>query len=166
MLISYSSIIKVDNDQEVLQINMVNIGKDFILWEDGSFLIETLFNPHQPYREGLHLLVKPKKEFENAWQNPKEASKAFELAARACKIILDIGLAPWFNIQANGNWGLLPGARPFFHIHIYARNKTKAWGKPLVLPEAPKTYNNEPMPEVHRQMLYKAFKEELSDANV
>lgn len=69
-----------------------------------------------------------------------------------------IQFAPWFNIQANGNWGLLPGNQPFFHVHIYGRNKTLSWGKPIVLPEAPGTYQNAPMPESDRTTLTEAFK--------
>jgi hypothetical protein len=87
------------------------------------------------------------------------ATKAFGLASQACKIIEQLDLAPWFNIQANGNWGLLPGATPFFHIHIYGRNKTHTWGKPLILPEMPKTYHNDPMPEIDRDRLREAFEQ-------
>lgn len=71
----------------------------------------------------------------------------------------DLHIAPWFNIQANGNWGLLPGAEKFFHIHIYGRNKTNAWGKPLILPELPGIYQNEPMPESDRAILIEALKQ-------
>ena len=67
-------------------------------------------------------------------------------------------IAPWFNIQANGNWGLLQGTKPFFHIHIYGRNKTTNWAKPLILPEAPKTYQNTPMPLGDRDVLIHSFK--------
>jgi len=134
-------------------------GNNFVLWENDVFMIKTPFNPHQPYTEGLHLIVVPKEDFDSAWQNPSVAGQAFELAAKACKIMEELKLAPWFNIQANGNWCLLPGATFFFHIHIYGRNKTASWGKPVVLPEAPKTYHNEPMPEVDRKKLEEAFKQ-------
>ncbi len=70
----------------------------------------------------------------------------------------DIDFTPWFNIQSNGNWGLLPGVTPFFHVYIYGRNKTSEWGKPITLPEAPKTYKNEPMPEGDRDILIGTFK--------
>jgi diadenosine tetraphosphate (Ap4A) HIT family hydrolase len=70
-------------------------------------------------------------------------------------------MAPWFNIQFNGNWGLLPGNTPFFHLHVYGRNKTANWAKPVVLPEAPKTYQNAPMPEADQSKLIEAFRAEL-----
>ncbi len=73
----------------------------------------------------------------------------------------EIELAPWFNIQANGNWGLLPGGRTVFHIHILGRNKTDMWGKPVILPEAPGSYHNEPMPEDDRLALAEALKSSL-----
>jgi diadenosine tetraphosphate (Ap4A) HIT family hydrolase len=139
------------------------LGNNFLLWEDAEFVIKTPFNPHIPYHEGLHLVVAPQREdMTSAWQDPAFAAMAFKLAAQACRTMDDAGVAPWFNIQANGNWGLLPGSSPFFHIHIYGRNKTESWGKPLVLPEAPKTYHNDPMPEPDRirlaQLLANAMK--------
>lgn len=77
-----------------------------------------------------------------------------------------IRFAPWFNIQANGNWGLLPGAQPFFHPHVYGRNKTERWGKPILLPEAPGTYQHESMPESDRALLAEAFTSSLTDSYV
>ena len=135
----------------------------FTLWENDTFTVDTPKNPHVPYSEGLHVIVSPKREVPSAWADIALATDAFELSARVCKIMEDLELAPWFNIQANGNWGLLPGNTPFFHVHIYGRNKTAAsWGKPVVLPEAPGTYNNASMPETDRDNLAKALAEQLS----
>jgi diadenosine tetraphosphate (Ap4A) HIT family hydrolase len=134
------------------------IGNNFVLWENDAFMIKTPFNPHIPYSEGLHLIVVSKEEHASAWENPELAGKTFEVAAHASKIIEALGLAPWLNLQANGNWGLLPGATPFFHIHIYGRNRTESWGKPITLPELPGTYINEPMPEADRSILINEFK--------
>jgi diadenosine tetraphosphate (Ap4A) HIT family hydrolase len=133
----------------------------FTLWENDQFTISTPKNPHTPYREGLHVIVSPKQKVANAWQDADLSGATFQLAATACKIMENLGLAPWFNIQANGNWGLLPGAEPSFHIHIHGRNKTETWGKPLILPEAPGTYQNDPMPEADRDRLIDAFKTSL-----
>jgi len=132
--------------------------RNFLLWENDEFSLRTPLNPHLPYSEGLHLYITPKNEIANAWENPKIAAETFRFASKACAVMKEKNLAPWFNIQANGNWGLLPGASPFFHIHIYGRNKTQQWGKPLILPEAPKTYSNEPMPKNDRLKLMEAFK--------
>ena len=129
----------------------------FTLWENEQLSILTPKNPHIPYSEGIHVIVSPKQEVANAWQDIDLSEATFRLATLSCKIMDDLGIAPWFNIQANGNWGLLPGATPFFHVHIYGRNKTDSWGKPVTLPEAPKTYNNEPMPEEDRVKLSNAF---------
>jgi|SRR5665213_1233461 len=133
----------------------------FTLWENDQFIINTPKNPHIPYSEGLHVIVAPKQEVANAWQDLDLATATFKLAATACKIMEDLQSAPWFNIQANGNWGLLPGGEPFFHVHIYGRNKTSTWGKPLILPEAPKTYQNDSMPETDRQKHILEFKKQL-----
>lgn len=114
------------------------IGNNYLLWENESFMIKTPFNPHTPYSEGPHLIVAPKADVVTAWDDVELSTEAFKLASKACKIMNEIHFAPWFNIQANGNWGLLPGATPFFHIHIYGRNKTDSWGKPVTLPEMPK----------------------------
>ncbi len=129
----------------------------FKLWENVEFSVITPKNPHLPYAEGPHIIVSPKHDVANAWIDSELSARTFRLAAKVCKIMEELELAPWFNLQANGNWGLLPGNEPFFHIHVYGRNKTERWGKPLILPEAPKTYQNDPMPEIVRDELIKAF---------
>jgi hypothetical protein len=135
------------------------LGNNFLLWEDENFVIKTPFNPHIPYSEGLHLIVTSKIAFENAWSNPEISSEAFKISAKACKIMENLQVAPWFNIQANGNWGLLSDGQKFFHIHVYGRNRTNTWGRPITLPQLPGTYQNEPMPESDRNILTEAFKE-------
>jgi len=130
--------------------------EDPTLWENDKFIIQTPLNPHLPNSEGLQLIVWSKQHLENAWQNPELGGEMFTVAAKACRIMEELEMAPWFNIGALGNWGLLPGRTPSFHIHIYGRNKTASWAKPLVLPEAPGTYHNEPMPESDRNKLIEA----------
>ncbi len=107
----------------------------------------------------MHLIVWPKRGLSHAWEDPILAAKTFEIASNACAIIEKIGLAEWFNIQANGNWGLLPGSTPFFHIHIYSRNKTSSWGKPITIPEAPGTYKNDLMPKKDSNLIIEALKD-------
>ena len=131
---------------------------NYLLWENAEFTIHTPGNPHIPNSEGLHLYVAPKQEISAAWDDIDISTRTFELTSRACAIMNDLKVAPWFNIQANGNWGLLPGNSPYFHIHVYGRNKTDLWAKPIILPEAPGTYSNEPMPEADRTSLAEAFK--------
>ena len=137
------------------------IGNNYLLWENDTFLVKTPFNPHTPYSEGLHILVAPKDDVVTAWEDSELSGAAFKLASKVSKIIIDLDLAPWLNLQANGNWGLLPGATPFFHIHIYGRNMTESWGKPITLPALPKTYKNDPMPETDRKLLANALKDNL-----
>lgn len=134
------------------------LGNNFLLWEDNTFIVKTPFNPHIPYREGVHVIVATQQDLKAPWDDPELAGKAFELASKVCKTMEELQLAPWFNIQANANWGLLPGATPFFHLHIYGRNKTARWAKPIILPEAPKTYQNDPMPETDRIRLIDTLK--------
>ncbi len=133
------------------------IGNNYVLWENESFIIKTPLNPHIAYREGPHLIIAPKADYPNAWADIDVATETFKLASQACAVMESAHIAPWFNIQANGNWGLLPGAEPFFHVHIYGRNQTEEWGKPVTLPEAPGTYQNEPMPEADRFALIQAL---------
>ena len=132
--------------------------ESYLLWENERFVIHTPANPNIPYTEGAHLYVAPKNSLFAAWDNAALAGQTFELAAKACAIMKDLELAPWFNLQANGDWGHLPGRSLYFHIHIFGRNKTEAWGQPIALPKAPGTYHNEPMPEKDRALLIKAFK--------
>lgn len=134
------------------------LGNDYLLWENDAFLIKTPSNPHISYSEGPHLIVISKVGFENAWSNPEIASEAFKISAKACKIMETQGVAPWFNIQANGNWALLSEGPRFFHLHVYGRNQTQRWGKPIALPELPHTYQHEPMPEYDRDKLIEAFR--------
>lgn len=133
----------------------------FILGENDAFIISTPHNPHLAYSEGLHVIISPKHKVSSAWADADLAADTFRLAAKACKVMKDLGFAPWFNIQANGNWGLLPNRTPSFHVHILGRNKTESWGKPVVLPEAPGTYDNDPMPEADRESLTVAFRQQL-----
>ncbi|MGZ6005630.1 MAG: hypothetical protein ACXWLH_05820 [Candidatus Saccharimonadales bacterium] len=131
----------------------------FTLWEDETFSISTPKNPHFPYSEGLQVIVSPKHEVHNAWEDVELSGSTFKLASQVCKIMAELKFAPWFNIQANGNWGLLPGNTPFFHVHIYGRNKTESWGKPIKLPDAPGIYKNDPMPATDQEKLKEAFKQ-------
>lgn len=137
------------------------LGNNFLLWENDIFIVCTPFNPHLPYSEGPIVVVKPKADIRTSWQDPGLTGQAFELSARVCKVMESLSMTPWFNLQANGNWGLLPGATPFFHIYIYGRNKTNSWGRPIILPVAPKTYQNDPMPKSDRSVLIEALKAEL-----
>ena len=137
------------------------IGNNFVLWENDTFLVKTPFNPHIPYSEGLHVHVAPKADIVSAWEDPELSGEAFKIASKVSKVISDLSFAPWLNLQANGNWGLLPEATPFFHIHIYGRNKTESWGKPIKLPELPGTYKNDPMPEDDRNLLTAELKKNL-----
>ena len=73
----------------------------------------------------------------------------------------ELKLAPWFNLQANGNWGLLPGNKPWFHIHVYARRKGKTWAMPVQLPLTPGTFHNKPMTEKERKILSEALNKRL-----
>lgn len=139
------------------------LGNNYLLWEDNTFIVCTPFNPHLPYSEGPILVIKTKQDITNAWQNPQLTGRAFELAATISKIMQDLQFASWFNIQTNGNWGLLPGAHPFFHVYIYGRNQTDRWAKPIILPEAPKTYKNDAMPEADRARLTDALRRILDN---
>jgi diadenosine tetraphosphate (Ap4A) HIT family hydrolase len=134
---------------------------NYLLWENDELTIGTPKNPHVPYREGPHIIVLPKREVANAWGDVSLSEKTFNVASQACQVMEILQFAPWFNIQANGNWSLLPEARPFFHVHIYGGNKTSSWGKPVILPEAPGTYQNDSMPLSDREKLSNALKTSL-----
>lgn len=133
----------------------------WILWEDEKFKVITPQNPHIPLKEGLHVKVLPKTEVISAWQDVDLCAETFKLAAKVCQIMKKLKLAPWFNLQANGNWGLLPGKTSRFHVHVYARRKGKTWGMSLQLPLIPGTFKNPPMTEKERERLSQALKENL-----
>lgn len=138
------------------------LGNNYLLWENDEFIICTPFNPHVSYSEGPVVLIKVKADMSHAWQDPKITGRAFELAAKVCRVMEQMQMAPWFNIQTNGNCGLIDSAQPFFHVYIYGRNRTDRWAKPIILPEVPKTYNNDPMPEADRLRLAASLKFELA----
>lgn len=127
------------------------------LWFNEKFDIITLTNPHISPEEGLHVIVYPRENIFSAWSNPNLCGESFKIAAKVAQVIEDLKLAPWFNLQANGNWGLLPGNKPRFHVHIYARRKGKTWAMPIQLPPAPGTFNNKPMTEEERRILSEAL---------
>ncbi|KPJ73519.1 hypothetical protein AMJ48_00985 [Parcubacteria bacterium DG_74_1] len=131
------------------------------LWSNEKFEIFTPINPHIPPEEGLHVVVYPKTNVPSAWANPDLCAETFKVAARVAQIMEELKLAPWFNLQANGNWGLLPDNTPRFHVHIYARRKGKTWGAPVQLPLAPGTYHNEPMSEEEMKNLTKFLEARL-----
>ncbi|HYD92793.1 MAG TPA: hypothetical protein VEA37_15060 [Flavobacterium sp.] len=133
------------------------------LWKGSKFGIITLSNPHIPPSEGNHVIVAPINNNEpNAWSNPDLTGEAFRLAALVCKIEEELGLVPWFNLMANGNWGLLPGKTPFFHVHIYGRRKGKTWAQPFPLPISPDSFENDPMNEEEISALKEALRSQLS----
>jgi diadenosine tetraphosphate (Ap4A) HIT family hydrolase len=136
--------------------------KDWILWQDKRFVVATPKNPHIVPDEGCHIKVYPKKKIDKSWDNPKLAGETFELASRVSKIIVQEKIADWINIQNNGNWGLLPGRKLNFHIHVYGRKKKgKTWGKPVKLPELPETFKNAPLSKREREILKIKFNELL-----
>lgn len=133
------------------------MSSEYVLWSNEEFQVLTLKNPHISAEEGLHVIVTPKQHVESAWSNPELCGKTFELAAHVCAAMERLGLAPWFNLQANGNWGLLPGGVKRFHIHIYARRKGATWGMPVQLPLSPDSFHNEEMSEKERHELSEAL---------
>lgn len=137
--------------------------RGWTLWADGRFVISTPAVPRLLPEEGCHVLVWPHAPPPHAWADPPLTGAAFELAARVCAAMERLELAPWFNLQANGNWGLLPGTAPHFHIHVYGRRRGATWGQPVQLPLAPGTFVYPPLPEVDRLRLAAALAELLSD---
>jgi hypothetical protein len=136
--------------------------KKIELWKGSKFEVCTLSNPHIPPSEGNHIIITPLKSEPNSWSNPRLTGEAFELAAQVCRIEEALGLAPWFNLMANGNWGLLPGKTPFFHVHIYGRRKGKTWAQPFPLPGTPDSFENDPMSEEEIANLKVALQSKLS----
>jgi len=133
------------------------------LWEDERFVVATTANPHLPPEEGCHVLVWPKDPPPHAWTDPVLTGAVFELAARVCQVMERLGLADWFNLQANGNWGLLPGGTPHLHVHIYGRRRGGVtWAQPVELPKAPGGFGFAPLSEPDRARLTAALADALA----
>ena len=135
--------------------------ESWALWSDDEFEVFTPFNPHIPSEEGLHVIVVPKAEIYSAWVDENLCAETFRVATKVAQVMEELKLAPWFNLQANGNWGLLPGSTPWFHVHVYARRKGRTWGMPVQIPLAPGTYHNELMTEQERKDLSRALEKHL-----
>jgi len=136
---------------------------NIILWQNPDFIVFTPKNPHLSLAQGRHLVAMPKKSMTAAWDNPVLAGKCFALAAQVAKIWINLNLVQWANLQFNGNWGLLTGRTPFFHVHIYGRKKTSStWGQPVVLPKLPGSFHFPTMPEQEIKLLKKTFKKQLN----
>ncbi|MCC6175881.1 MAG: hypothetical protein IT305_11300 [Chloroflexi bacterium] len=139
------------------------MGGRWTLWENDRFAVFTTANPHLPREEGCHVLVAPKDPPPHAWADPALTGALFELTARVCQVMERLGLAPWFNLQANGNWGLLPGGAPHLHVHIYARLPAgKTWAQPVDLPKVPGEFGFAPLDEGERARLSAALADALS----
>ena len=133
-----------------------------VLWKNDIFLVTAPDNPHLPREEGCHLIIHPNKPLERAWDNPRLVGEAFELASKVAGILVAEKIVDWINLQCNGNWGLLKGATPWFHIHVYGRKSSgKTWGQPVELPKLPNTYHNEPMSEQDIKRLVSKFRDNL-----
>ena len=66
------------------------------------------------------------------------------------------------NVQANGNWALLPGGSPHLHVHIYARRRSgKTRAQPVDLPKPPGAFGFAPLAEADRVRLADALTESL-----
>lgn len=131
--------------------------KKLMLWSNKEFEVFTPTNPHVPLKEGLHIVLLPRVSIASGWVNPELCAKTFKVAAKVCQIMEKLRLAPWFNLQANGNWHFLTGQPPRFHVHIYARRKGKTWGMPVQLPLSPEIFRNKPMTEKERKALSKSL---------
>lgn len=140
-------------------------GTTWMLWEDARFGVTTSDNPHLPPEEGCHLVVWPKDAPPHAWADPRVTAATVELAARVSAVLEQLGLVDWVNLQANGNWGLLPGAEPHLHVHIYGRKRTgKTWAQPVDLPKAPGQFGFAPLSEEDRARISVALAETLPRA--
>ena len=135
--------------------------ESWTLWSNSEFGVFTPFNPHTSSEEGLHVIVVPKVTVASVLIDENLSVETFRVAVKVAKAMEELNLAPWFNIQANGNWGLLPGNTPWFHVHVYARRKGKTWRMPVQIPLAPGTYNNKPMTEQEREDLSESLKKHL-----
>jgi diadenosine tetraphosphate (Ap4A) HIT family hydrolase len=132
------------------------------LWEDARFKVWTTSNPHLPPEEGCHLLVAPKDPPAHAWADPAVTAATFGLTARVCQVLERLGLIDWANLQANGNWGLLPGGKPHLHVHIYGRRKGgTTWAQPVDLPKSPGAFGFAPLSEDDRARIGAALAEAL-----
>lgn len=134
----------------------------WIRWQDERFVVSTSDNPHLPPEEGCHLLVQTNEPPPHAWADPALTGEAFALTARVCRVLERLGLVDWVNLQANGNWGLLPGGSPHFHIHVYGRRKIgQTWAQPVQLPKAPGQFGFSPLSESDRDRIAAALAESL-----
>jgi len=138
------------------------MAENWTLWEDARFVVTTTDNPHLPPDEGCHLLVWPKDAPPHAWADPPLTAATFELAARVSQVLERLGLVDWVNLQANGNWGLLPGATPKLHVHIYGRRRGgTTWAQPVDLPKAPARFGFAPLSEADRDRIRTTLTETL-----
>ncbi len=135
--------------------------ESWTLWSNSEFEVFTPFNPHTSTEEGLHVIIVPKVTVDSALVDENLSVETFRFAIKVARAMEELKMAPWFNIQSNGNWGLLPGKTPWFHVHIYGRRKGKTWCMPVQIPLAPGTYHNKPMTERERKDLSEALKKYL-----
>lgn len=131
--------------------------RDWSLWENAEMSLQAAFNPGIPRTEGFHVVLLQKSDVPSPWADPELFSRMSLAAAKASKVMMELGMADWINIHCDGNIGAAKG-NPKMHIHIFGRLKTgPTWGGPLQLPSGEGPYGNEPLTDQEIERLRSAL---------
>lgn len=131
--------------------------KKWVLWENEEMSLQAAYNPAISREEGFHIVLLQKKGFPSPWSYPELFSRMSLVAAKASKVMMELGMADWINIHCDGNIGAAKG-KPVMHIHIFGRLKTSpTWGGPLQLPSGEGPYGNDPLADQEIERLRAAF---------
>lgn len=117
-----------------------------VLYQTKTFSVVTpLTKPHIPREEGGHLMICATEKYfpDRTAFSPEEAVELMRLSMLTAEAfpaaMAERGVAiDRINFQENGNWALLSGRPPVFHLHLYARqigSRSQIWGEALFFPD-------------------------------
>lgn len=89
-----------------------------VIWENGEMSLESAYNPAIPRTEGFHLVLLQRKKVPSPWVDPELYGRMSVVAAKACKIMEEIGMADWFNIPLR--WKYRCRKRHSGYAHSYS----------------------------------------------
>lgn len=135
--------------------------EEYVLWKNEEMSLEAAYNPAVSRKEGFHIVLLQKKKVPSPWADPELYSRMSLVAAKASKVMIELGMADWVNIHCDGNLGAAKGD-PRMHIHVLGRLKTGSqWGGPLQLPSGEGPYGHEPLSQEEIGRLRSALKGKL-----
>ena len=118
-----------------------------VFFETPDFFLAVPNPPHIDRKDGGHIVVVSKKNYNNFYDMPYSLSREMIFLAQRCgyalqKTLVSCGIEIGIiNYQINGNWSALNNVKDPIHMHIYGRAKNsehQKYGEALFFPNPDK----------------------------